>query len=411
MGNIPPSFSPQKHYTDSLSFVLLATMLVQTLSTMGLMALAFMAPLVAADLGVPAWIVGLQVGFIYLWAMLASPLSGVLAARWGPAKASQYALVGVAFGCLLCTSGILWLIVLGSAIAGVFYSLSNPAAAIILNSHAPAHARNIIFALKQSGVPVGWAFAGLILPALAVTYGWQSGLIGISIAMLAVAVMMQPARRTWRPDVDASSTVLQFRSYFRVGFDGDFTMLALALAGFLYSATQITVATYQVTALVEGAGWSLVAAGVALAVMQICGAIGRVLLAGIADYFSMGTMILCLTGAATAATLLLSGLLMTSASVVLVLASIGLLGFFSVSWNGTLIAQMARLSPPGRVGTMTSRLMIYYYSGAVAGPWIFSLIYNQVHSYSLTYVLLGVLPLVGAISILMAYLGDRRAAQ
>jgi MFS family permease len=145
--------------------------------------------------------------------------------------------------------------------------------------------------------------------------------------------------------------------------------------------------------------------------MQICGAVGRVLLAGVADYFSMGTMILCLTGLATAATLLLTGLLMTSVSVVLVLASIGLLGFFSVSWNGTMIAQMARLSPPGRVGTMTSRLMIYYYSGAVAGPWIFSLIYNQVHSYSLTYLLLAVLPLVGAVSIFIAYLVDRRAAQ
>lgn len=406
-----PSPSQKKHYTNSLSFVLLATMLVQTLSTTGLMAMAFMAPLVASDLKVPAWVVGLQVSFIYIWAMMTSPLSGVLAARWGPAKASQFALIGVALGCLLCASGNLWLIILGSAMAGVFYSLSNPAAAMILNAHAPTRARNIIFALKQSGVPIGWAVAGIVLPAVAVTYGWRAGLIGVSVAMLCVAVMMHPARHTWRIDIDASASVLRLRNYFRIGFNGDRTVFALAFAGFLYATVQITVATYQVTALVEDAGWSPVAAGTAVAVMQVCGAIGRLLLAAVADYFAMGTMVLCMTGVATAFAVLLTGLVLTSDNTALVFVAIGLLGFFSVSWNGTMIAQVARLSPPGQVGTMTSRLMIYYYFGAVAGPWIFSIVYNQVHSYSFTYVVLAVIPLAGAASIFIAYLGDRRAAQ
>ena len=67
----------------------------------------------------------------------------------------------------------------GSALAlGLGYGLLTPSASHLLARFAPAERRNLIFSLKQTGVPFGGIGAALITPAIAVTFGWRWALLG-----------------------------------------------------------------------------------------------------------------------------------------------------------------------------------------------------------------------------------------
>jgi predicted MFS family arabinose efflux permease len=399
---------PARGLTGSLAYIVTATMLVQTVCSMGLMALAFMAPIVAADLDLPSAVVGLQVGFIYLWSVLASPLAGVLVTRYGAARTSQLALVACAASSLAFATGNLTLILLGSALAGAAYSITNPAASHILNARAPARARNTIFALKQSGIPIGWALAGAILPPLALAAGWRAGLIMLAGLMLLVAAALQPARWSWAERVDRASPFP--RRYFTLGFDGSRRLAGLAAAGFLFASVQIIALTYLVIALVEESGWTPVAAGGAIAVMQVFGAGGRILLAILADFLKAGLAVIAAIGMGTAATMVLFATALGAGEPTLVVAAVAALGFFSMGWNGLTLAEVARISPDGRVGAMTSRMMIYYYTGSVAGPWLFLALYSGVGSYALAYGVLAVPALAGTAAILLGAQLRRRVS-
>ena len=78
--------------------VLLATTSTQALSTMGVLALAAVAPRAAAELNVNAALIGYQVGFIFLAAAFSALLAGGTVRRFGAVRASQASLVLVAAG-------------------------------------------------------------------------------------------------------------------------------------------------------------------------------------------------------------------------------------------------------------------------------------------------------------------------
>lgn len=79
-------------------------MLVQMMCSIGIMSLAFLSPLVTEDLDVPTSLIGFQVAWSFLWAVLAAPASGNVVRRYGAARASQAALVGSGVACVVCVS-------------------------------------------------------------------------------------------------------------------------------------------------------------------------------------------------------------------------------------------------------------------------------------------------------------------
>ena len=46
----------------------------------------------------------------------------------------------------------------------------------------------------------------------------------------------------------------------------------------------------------------------------------------------------------------------------------------AVSWHGILLSETARLAPPGRVGAVTGGVLSFGQIGALAGPFVFSLL-------------------------------------
>jgi hypothetical protein len=85
-------------------------------------------------------------------------------------------------------------------------------------------------------------------------------------------------------------------------------------------------------------------------------------------------------------------------------------GASAIGWNGLFLAEVARLSPAGKVSIATSGAMVWNFAGILIGPALFALIYRMNGSYALTYGLLTLFAVAGFVFLLMTAASARRAA-
>ncbi len=378
-----------------LTAALIATTTAQALTTFTVFLLPVLAPLAARDLGVaPHW-VGYQVALTYVAASTTSALSPAALRRWGPARCTQVALAGAAFACFAVVLLGLAGAVLGALATGLGYGLTNPAASQVLARLAPAERRNMVFAVKQTGVPIGGAAAGLLLPSLALAIGWRGAALAAGGVLLLAALGCGVFRRHWDDEREPGLPL-------RAGTGGGFRALreqpglaGLAMIGALYAGFQLALGTYAVTMLVEEFRWSPVAAGAAAAAVQAVGAAGRIAWGVVADRWH-GMATLGLIGLVTA----LAGLVLPlahgwpEAAVTLLLCA---LGGSAAAWNGVLMAESARLAAPGRVADAAGGVLAICFAGVVVGPVVFALVVAFIGTYATAFAALALLPVAGAV--------------
>jgi len=294
------------------------------------------------------------------------------------------------------STGHLGLMVLGSAGLGVAYGLNNPASSEILGPLVRGR-RNLIFSIKQAGVPLGAVLANLAMPALVLAYGdWRPAVLTATavawVMFLALARLLITEPQT-KPKARA-------REILPILIDDQRQILrrpdqrALAFIGGLYSASQLMVTAFAVLTLIE-AGWQPVTAGVIGAAMQAMGALGRVSWGLVADRFGC-FQVLSLIGLVIAA-LSCGVMAIAGLPVALQAAVFVLLGFVASGWNGVMLAGIAQGAAPGRVGSNTGAALVYTFIGVIIGPSVFAAAYGWVGSYPVCFALVTLMGLTGAI--------------
>jgi MFS family permease len=331
-------------------------------------------------------------------------VAGGLIRRYGACRTSQISMTCTAFGCLAIAVPHLGTLLLGSLAIGVGYGMPNPAASHLLAHNSPAHRRNLIFSIKQTGVPLGGMAAGLLGPAMAVAFGWQSAFLACAAAAVALCLSAQHVRASW--DADR----LPGARWLRMPLDGIRTVFQIRALSFLtaaslcFSAIQLSVMSFMVVLLVEEIGLSLVMAGAILAAAQVAGVVGRVLWGGVADRAGDANLVLiflALVMAGACATVVAIGpgwppLLITLVFVVLGLTASG--------WNGVFLAEVAKRSGAAPIGTTTGGVMFFTFLGVVAGPPSLSLAHDAFQGYAASFL---VLVLVASLGGLFAFLARR----
>jgi len=389
----------------SAAAVVAVTTIVQIVVTMCSVIPAAIAPELARAFAVPASLIGVQVSLIYLGAMATSLVSGVLIRRWGALRTSQAALVLSGVGVTLMAAPSLLVFAVGSVLTGFGYGLTNPAASHLLMRVTQPKTRNLVFSLKQTGVPLGGVAAGLAAPTLALTFGWQSALLaGVALALALIAII-QPFRRSWDRDRDPNVTL-------RSSPAADLTLVwrhgvlwRMSLVGFCYSAVQLSLTTFAVTMLVEDLDFGLVEAGVVLSMLQVAGAAGRLIWGGAADRFGDGNRVLMATGLIAAASAALTMLLSAGAATAVVYGVLILFGLGAIGWNGVFMAEVARLAPAGQIGSATGGVMVPTYAGVLVGPVTFAGAFAVVGAYTESFGLCAAVSLVGVALMLAARRG------
>jgi MFS family permease len=395
----------------SLSATLAICTAGQAFSTWSILSLAAITPIVAHSLSIPSYLIGYQVSLIYFAGIFGSAVSGSLVKRWGAARIGQIGLVCAAAGLVGLASGNVWVMVLASLVLGLGYACNNPCSSHMLHRITPARQRNIIFSIKQAGVPAGGVIAALAMPPLSLLIGWQWALVAAAVPCFALGMTFGLFRDWWdddrKPETPIGAGAVwdgQRRVWSRPG------LAIVSLLGLLYAGIQLSVSAFAVTMLVSDLGWSPVQAGAAAAAVQICGAIGRVVWGLVADVLHAGFLVLAFLGLMTATCcilLLWSHAMRAEAELVILCA----MGASAIGWNGVMLAETARLSSlqsRGGSGTLTGDVMVYTFIGVVIGPSVFALAYAHIGSYASTFALFSIPTLLGAGLALWAHLHPER---
>lgn len=396
--------------SDHLVVVLALATLIQALATFSVFALPTLAPEAAATFGLAPQLIGYQVSVMYVAAATLSGFGGLVVRRFGAVTTSLGALTLASIGLLGLASGSLVLTVLGSLCIGTGYSVTNPAGTHMLLRHEPPGHRNLIFAIKQAGVPLGAIIASTMLPRLAERIGWQGAIASSVVLMAALAIPLLIKRSRWDADADPTTRFRSGALASIVLIVRHPVLLSLSVTGFCYAAFQVCTIAFAVTMLATEFGWSLVAAGSIAAVMQAAGIFGRITWSVVADRFGNGLMMLALIGVLAATLGVLTSTMSPAwpvAGMVLVLA---LFGDCIIGWNGIYMAETARVSGPRDAGLATGGVLIFNFAGVIVGPALFGLTARANGSIASTFGMFSVLPLIGMLSLLPVLKYDRRRA-
>lgn len=381
-------------------FAMLAT---QVLVAAAGLAAPVLAPIAARTLGFEPYLVGIFVSVMYAGAAMVGLVSGAMVARWGAVRVSQLCLLLAAAGLALATLGGLVALIAGAFILGLGYGPATPASSHLLARVTPPHRLNLVFSLKQTGVPLGYALAGAVLPAAALAIGWRAAALALGLANLAVAAVLQPMRAELDTDARPVSLLGALRRPFAPLMLAlrDPPLRILALSSFAYSAMQISVGAFLVTYLVERIAFSPVSAGFALSCAQAAGVGGRVFWGALADRLGKPMLLLGVLGLMMTAAALLAGAFTPEWPFTAIVAVAILFGGTAVAWNGIWLAQVARLAPPGRAAEVTGGASFITFGGVTIAPLVFSFLLHLAGSYAIAYGAIGLLTLASGLAFVL----------
>lgn len=382
---------------------LAATLAIQAMVALALLALPVMAPVIAQDLGIPPQWVGLYVALAYAGAMLASLAAGAAVGKYGAIRASQGALVLCAAGLLLSTSGSVAAVALGALLIGIGYGPVTPASSHLLARTTPPDRLAVVFSIKQTGVPLGGMIAGAALPSLLLLVGWRWTLCLVAVTALICAVLAQPLRVALDEGRDPHRRLSFGNLAQPLKLIASHRGLAmLAACSFVFSIAQLCLMTYMVIFLNQELGYSLVTAGLALSVAQLGGIVGRVAWGWLADRFLGARRTLALLAALMTASCLATAAIGPGTPAWLLGVVLAVFGASAIGWNGVYLAEVARQAPEGLASVATGGTLAVTFSGVVVGPPLFAGIVALSDSYRVGYAVLAIPTLLCCLALVWA---------
>jgi sugar phosphate permease len=308
-------------------------------------------------------------------------------------------------------------------LSGIGFGSVYPATTKAVMHWAPAHWRGMMMGIKQTGVPLGGVLASLTLPLLLTRATWRGALL-VAAALCGACVFVCYWMYRTHPDEETPGTRRRRQLAAAAGgsaagrplgghtpsqpaFRGTGALRAalaspniwlINLADLFLLGTQSTLVGWLVAYLNGGAGWSVVAAGGALAAVQAGGAVGRLGWGTVSDMCFGGRrlpIIVCL--GLTTATVLSLLPYATASGYGAVLAASFVGGLSGLGWVGMVTVLRAELAPPGAVGIVTSLGSFTGYIGSLLGPPLFGLTLDRTGNYELAWRLFAVASLVAAL--------------
>ncbi len=367
-------------------FPTLAMLAVLTIGSMAQFAVAVVAPEAAPDIGVDATYIGVFTTIVYVFAMLSGATTGAFVGRYGAIRVCQFTMLTAAAAMSVFALATPVAAMVSAVLLGCAYGPFNPASAHVLAGVSTPQWRPLVFSIKQAGVPLGGMLAGLVVPLLAIRFGWEVGLLAVASVALVVMIMLQPSRRDFDADrkpgrLFASLSVL---TPLRLVF-GDRILRRFAITGFAYAGCQVSVGAFYVVYLVAALEMPLVKAGLMFAFLQFGAVFGRVFWGVVAERIvSTRTLLVCL-GGLSAVCLGITAALTPAWPLAIVMVLGFVLGASSFGWVGIFLSEIAHLAPVGKASEATGGVQFVYFGGVVVVPPCFGAIINLTGSYTIAF--------------------------
>jgi len=385
----------------------LGLLAILTTSSMSVTGVAVLIPEAARDIGVePTWI-GVFTAVVYATAMATGVVTGQLIHRYGAIRMIQFTMVCAAAGMVLFSLATPFAALASALALGCAYGPYNPASAHVLARASSPAWRPLVFSVKQTGVPLGGALAGALLPTLAIAFGWRAATLATAAAAAVMLFTIAPLRPRFDRD-RAPAEPLDRRALaapLRLAL-ADPVLRRYTLVAFAYAGCQLTTGAFMVVFLTTGLGMSLIAAGGVFAFLQGGGVAGRILWGVVASGRLGARRVLAGLGLVTATGLVVTTAMTTSWPFPAVVVLMTGLGATTYGWNGVMLSEVATHAPPGREAEATGGMQVVMFAGTAVIPPLFGVAVRFTGGFEWGFFGLAALAAAGAVLML----SGRRAA-
>jgi nitrate/nitrite transporter NarK len=266
--------------------------------------------------------------------------------------------------------------------------------------------RNLVFSIKQTGVPLGGIAAGFIGPPLALTYGWEAAVIAGAFASFLLFLMLQLFRKEFDSDRQSDSPI-DINPFTGIGMVWRSVSIRwLSIAGFCLALVQLCLMTFLVTMLVTDAGFELIDAGLLLAAVHAAGVFARLGWGWVADLVGGATGILTIMGILSTVICLIVTQLTPEWPLYLTYLLCIVFSITAIGWNGIYYAEIASKCKADEVGSITGGSLAFVFGGVSFGPAIFATVYFWIGSYTLTFGLVSLAAATAVVFMFMARKSD-----
>jgi len=376
----------------TLTIALVALLLQQTCATLGRAVIPLIAPAIIADLAVSPALVGVFLSLSSAAGFLSTLICGSFILRYGALRMTQFGMLSLGTGLALSATGWIGSFVPGGLAAGLGQAVSTPSSSHLLGRFSPPHLAPVIFSLKQTGVPAGLMLAGVIAPALVEAYGWQSAILACAAICAGTALALQPLRAGFDTDRNPAQPLTPAAIRGNIASVlGVPALRLLCFTMFSFVGLQALFTGFFVLYLVQGLGNDLARAGLVFSIAVAVAVPARIGWGWVASRLMRPDRLLALLGISMSAAAVLTASLQGDWPMWLLVLSAGLFSATAVSWHGVLLAEVARLSPPGRIGATTGVVLSFGDAGSLILPLLFSAALALFDSYRIGF-LIGGLP-------------------
>jgi MFS family permease len=353
------------------------SLIVQTAASLLAACVPVLAPDVAATRGWDVTLVAFYPTVLYATAFFVSFKVPQLLKRLGGMGLSVTCLAVTAVG-LLCLLSPRLALIAGAPLAAGFASASmNPASSQVLGPRTTSANAAFVMSIKQTGVPLGGVLAGLLIPVLVARFTWPNAVLVLFVASMAMAVMLLPSVR-WLDRAASSAWPAAYRPLEPVKHLVALpNMLPILVASFVFTGMQLCLRTFFTVYLVKNQGLSLVSAGLAFSVSQAAGIVGQVGWAALSDRLLTARQVMVVIGIVMSVAAVLTATMTANWPIYAVVAIAAAVGVSAAAFVPVVLGEVARQSPPGYVGALTSGVQLFLLAGALIGPLLFGAIASQ----------------------------------
>ena len=349
--------------------------------------IATLAPFFVRDLGLNMTQVGFLCGAVNIGMAFTLLLVGVLVDRFGE-KVVLIAggiLTGLTMLAASRANSFAALAVL-LLIAGFWVASATPAGSKGIMSWFPVNGWGFALGFRQTGVPLGGALAALVLPALAMLYGWRAAVFSAGVFAIGGALFVLILYREspgLSVQVGEDNHVHHNRHSSLRGLLRMHDIWLISFTALIMVGIQYTVLSYLELFYHDGLGYSIRFASYMLSLAQIAGAVSRVFWGIISDTLFHGLRKRPFLLVATFVTAMcLAMYFLRPGSPWWLLAALSFMaGFTAIGWNGLFIAMISELAGKDLAGTALGIALTVIQFGVLVIPPFFGFVVDCTGSY------------------------------
>ncbi len=375
-------------------------MLTHAAATMAAYTLSTASPYIAPELGVENEDVAQLVAIVYFM--------GAMSAVAAPQFVHRFGGLGVSIGICAAASAMLTLATLaesllmlaaGAVALGCMYGMTAPSSSHVLAPLAPPKRRNIVFSIRQIGVPLGGILGGILVPPLILIGGWRMAFEAQLLFALLLILCLYMVRHRYDSGRDVHRRFSLAGPIRLFGLLRQLPeLLPLSIACLIYSGAQLCFGAYLVTQVVRvfGDDAYAFASAVALVTFQMAGIVARIVLGFVADAWMSARTLLALQG------VIMAGAAVTAASygadwpLWIVLVNCAAAGASASGYTGLAFAEYARIGGVARTAETTGLGAALMFLGVAIMAPLFRLGIDIFDGYRTPYLVIAALTLGSA---------------